>query len=157
MNPKQRRHFWNVNGPRTSSHHLRVNSSFIHAFKELATEHCCLYLSCNDLDSLFTAPNTINVFSLNPSNLGVTQTETDFFMSSGFHWEIFRTGSFNSSFKNHIVTDSSQIHCNNIVQNYIDVTINVHPLQRIIADLLDMKDLSVQLLFFDITRSHDNQ
>ena len=75
-----RRRFWNVNCPRTSSHHLRANSSFIHAFEELATEQCCLYSSCNDFDSLFTAPNTINGFRLNPSNLGVKQTETQTFL-----------------------------------------------------------------------------
>ena len=63
----------------TSSHHLCVNSSFIHAFKELAKEHFRLYSSCNNFDSLFAAPNTINGFSLIPSNLAAKQTETDFF------------------------------------------------------------------------------
>ena len=75
-----RRRFWNVNCPRTSSHHLSVNSSFIHAFEELATEHYRLYIhiysSCNDFDSLLAAPNTINGFSLVPFNLAAKQTKT---------------------------------------------------------------------------------
>ena len=80
-----RRRFWNVNCPRTSSNHLSVNSSFIHAFEELAAEHCHLHSSCKDFDSLFAAPNTINGFSLVTSNLAVKQKNPDFFMSSRFH------------------------------------------------------------------------
>ena len=40
-------------------------------------------------------------------------------------------------------------------QNYINVVIDVHALKRILADLSNMKDLSVQLLFFAVTRIHD--
>ena len=113
-----RRRFWNVNCPRTSSHHFSVNSSYIHAFEELTTEHCRLYSSCNDFDSLFAAPNTINGFSLVPSNLAAKQTAK--LGQLNFHWGIFSTGSFDSSFRNHIVPDSSFI---NIVRGKIILTL----------------------------------
>ena len=71
-----RRRFWNINCPRTLSNHLSVNFPLIYAFEELVTEHCCLYSSRDEFDSLFAALNTINGFSLVPSNLAAKKTET---------------------------------------------------------------------------------
>ena len=109
-----------------------------------------LYSSCNNFDSLFTAPNTIYGFSLVPSNLAAKQTETQ-----TFSCPVDFTGASLALVASTVVSETycprQQFHplqqyCEE--QNYIDVVIDVHVLQRILANLLNMNDLSVQLLFF---------
>ena len=152
-----RRRFWNANCPRTSSHHLSVDSSFIHAFEELATEHCRLHSSCNDFNSLFAAPNAINGYSLVPSNLAAKQTETRTFscpvdfIGTSLAPVALTVVSENIAFQTAVSSTATIFEG----KNYIDVVIDVYALQRILADLLNMKDLSAQFLFFSVTRIHD--
>ena len=74
-----RRCFWNVNCPINSLYHRYADSSFIHAFEELATEHYALYSSSSEFDSLLAAANTKNSFTLVPSSISTKRTDSQTF------------------------------------------------------------------------------
>ena len=74
-----RRCFWNVNCPINSLYHLNVDSSFIQAFEELATEHYPLYSSSSEFDSLLGAANTKNSFTLVQSSIFTKRTDSQTF------------------------------------------------------------------------------
>ena len=118
-----RRCFWNVICPINSLYHLNVDSSFIHAFEELATEHYHLYSSSSEFDSLLAAANTkysstlVNV--VYPPN---EQTHKRFHvwwvsLEHPYHWK------FNSSFRYHIVSENSFLYCRKILRSKIILTL----------------------------------
>ena len=119
-----RRCFWNVNCPINSLYHLNVDSSFIQAFEELATEHYPLYSSSSEFDSLLGAANTKNSFTLVQSSIFTKRNRlTNVFMSGGFHWNTLITGKFNSSFRYHLVSENSFLHCPKILRSKIILTL----------------------------------
>ena len=93
---------------------FNVDSSFIQAFEELATEHYPLYSSSSEFDSLLAEANTKNSFTLiNLVYLPNEQTHKRFHiwwvsLEHTYHWK------FNSSFRYHIVSENSFLCCRKI-------------------------------------------
>ena len=58
---------------------FNVDSSFIQAFEELATEHYPLYSSSSEFDSLLAEANTKNSFTLVPSSISTKRTDSQTF------------------------------------------------------------------------------